>query len=92
MNTQERTNSIRYEVMSRKPRRNASVYHGATLVSAVIGGCLQMTGGTTEMFIGAFFAFIALGCAYIAYWEEWFVKQTKKINLENELRNSDSVV
>lgn len=87
MTTKNKRDKIRYEVMSRQPRRSANTYHAMTLVCAVIGGCLQMTGGTTEMIIGAILALTSLGCAYIAYWEEWFIKETNKRNSENKLRD-----
>jgi predicted histidine transporter YuiF (NhaC family) len=86
-NIKQRKAEIRYRVMSKRSRKNPTKYYMVALLAVVIVGSLQMQGTREELVVAGVVGFIGLWAGSIAYWEDWYEKETYKRNLLIELQD-----
>lgn len=86
-NLKQRKADVRYRVMSKRPRRDSAKYYMIGFCATIVAGSLEMQGTPSEMVIGAISLSIALWAGSIAYYEDWYEKETYKRNLQIELQD-----
>jgi hypothetical protein len=82
-NIQERRAEVRYRVMSKsKTKKNPEAYLLGSLVSAMMAGLFTLTYDTRVLCVSALLALTSVHCAYVAYWQNWYLERKSVLELD----------